>query len=102
MHLFASPKTENSISKTLQSAGRRYAQHSNDTYSHTSTLCEERHKATVINSDQQETERKQGQTRLNVYFLISCRLFNQQERYPRYGTRSCNPTFDSVLHDCKT
>ncbi len=32
VHLLASPKTENSISKTMQSVGRRYVQHFNDIY----------------------------------------------------------------------
>ena len=52
VHLLASPKTENSISKTMQPIGRRYVQYFNDTYRHTGTLWEGRYKATVISSDQ--------------------------------------------------
>ncbi len=51
VHILASPKTENSISKTLQSVGRRYVQHFNYTYKRTGTLWEGRYKATVIDSD---------------------------------------------------
>ncbi len=40
VHLLASPKTENSISKTMQSVGRCYVQHVNDMYSRTGTLWE--------------------------------------------------------------
>ena len=52
VHLLASPKTENSISKTMQPIGRGYVQYFNDTYSRTGTLWEGRYKTTVINSDQ--------------------------------------------------
>lgn len=52
VHLLASPKTELSISKTLQSVGRRYVQYFNYMYNRTGTLWEGRYKATVINSDQ--------------------------------------------------
>ncbi|MEE9397665.1 MAG: transposase [Methylococcales bacterium] len=52
VHLLASPKTENSISKTMQSVGRRYVQYFNYTYNRTGTLWEGRYKATVISSDQ--------------------------------------------------
>jgi putative transposase len=53
VHLLASPKTENSISKTMQSVSRRYVQYFNDTYSRTGTCYGRgRYKATAINSDQ--------------------------------------------------
>lgn len=52
VHILASPETENSISKTLQSVGRRYVQYFNYTYKRTGTLWEGRYKATVIDSDQ--------------------------------------------------
>jgi putative transposase len=51
-HILASPEVETSISKTLQSVGRRYVQYFNYTYKRTGTLWEGRYKATVIDSDQ--------------------------------------------------
>jgi putative transposase len=51
VHVLASPKTENSIPKTLQSVGRRYVQYFNGAYDRTGTLWEGRYKATVIDSD---------------------------------------------------
>ena len=52
VHILASPEVETSISKTLQSVGRRYVQYFNYTYKRTGTLWEGRYKATVIDSDQ--------------------------------------------------
>ena len=51
VHLLASPKTKESIPKTLQSVGRRYVQYFNYNYERTGTLWEGRYKATVIDSD---------------------------------------------------
>lgn len=51
VHLLASPETEQSIPKTLQSIGRRYVQYFNYQYKRTGTLWEGRYKATVIDSD---------------------------------------------------
>ena len=51
VHLLATPDTEQSISKTLQSLGRRYVQYFNYTYDRTGTLWEGRYKATLIDSD---------------------------------------------------
>ena len=52
VHILANPETKTSISKTLQSVGRRYVQYFNYTYKRTGTLWEGRYKATVIDSDQ--------------------------------------------------
>jgi putative transposase len=52
VHLLASPEIETSISKTLQSVGRRYVQYFNSTYKRTGTLWEGRYKATIIDSEQ--------------------------------------------------
>ncbi len=52
VYLLASPELETSISKTMQSVGRRYVQYFNHTYSRTGTLWEGRYKATVIDSEQ--------------------------------------------------
>jgi len=52
VHILASPELKTSISKTLQSVGRRYVQYFNDTYKRTGTLWEGRYKATVIDSEQ--------------------------------------------------
>ncbi len=50
-HLLATPETENSLPKTMQSVGRRYVQYFNFTHSRTGTLWEGRYKATVIDSE---------------------------------------------------
>ena len=52
VHILATPEQENSISKTLQSIGRRYVQYFNYTYDRTGTLWEGRYKATLIDSTQ--------------------------------------------------
>ena len=52
VHLLATPEQENSISKTLQSIGRRYVQYFNYSYDRTGTLWEGRYKATLIDSAQ--------------------------------------------------
>jgi len=52
VHLLCTPQTENSISKTLQSLGRRYVQYFNCSYKRTGTLWEGRYKATLIESEQ--------------------------------------------------
>ena len=51
VHLLATPQTETSLSKTLQSVGRRYVQYFNYTYDRTGTLWEGRYKATLIDSE---------------------------------------------------
>ncbi len=48
IHLLASPGTEDSIPKTLQSVGRRYVQYFNFRYQRTGTLWEGRYRATVV------------------------------------------------------
>ncbi len=52
VHLLASPGTEASLPKTLQSVGRRYVQYFNYRYERTGTLWEGRYKATLIDSEQ--------------------------------------------------
>ncbi|MBQ0797925.1 MAG: transposase [Porticoccaceae bacterium] len=51
VHLLATPQTEDSIGKTLQSLGRRYVQYFNYSYKRTGTLWEGRYKATLIDSE---------------------------------------------------
>ena len=51
VHLLASPETEHSLPKTLQSVGRRYVQYFNYSYGRTGTLWEGRYKATLIDSE---------------------------------------------------
>lgn len=51
VHLLASPESETSLPKTLQSVGRRYVQHFNYTYGRTGTLWEGRYKATLIDAE---------------------------------------------------
>ena len=51
VHLLATPETEHSLPKILQSVGRRYVQYFNYTYRRTGTLWEGRYKATLIDSE---------------------------------------------------
>lgn len=51
VHLLASPQEDVSISKTLQSVGRRYVQYFNHAYGRTGTLWEGRFKATLIDTE---------------------------------------------------
>ncbi len=52
VHLLATPEFGHSISKVLQSVGRRYVQYFNVTYRRTGTLWEGRYRATVVDSEQ--------------------------------------------------
>ena len=52
VHFLMTPSLEDSISKVMQSLGRRYVQYYNDTYSRTGTLWEGRYKATLIDPEQ--------------------------------------------------
>ena len=51
VHLLMSPWQRNSISKVLQSVGRRYVQYINYYYKRTGTLWEGRYKATLIDTE---------------------------------------------------
>ncbi|HEX7640608.1 MAG TPA: transposase [Burkholderiaceae bacterium] len=51
IHLLASPATEESIPKTLQSVGRRYVQYFNYCYQRTGTLWEGRYRATIVEAE---------------------------------------------------
>ena len=51
VHLLVTPDSELSLSKTLQSIGRRYVQYFNFTYQRTGTLWEGRYKSTLIDSE---------------------------------------------------
>ncbi len=50
VHLLVTPETKQSLSRTLQSIGRRYAQYFNQAYDRTGSLWDSRYKATVIDS----------------------------------------------------
>jgi len=52
IHLLATPAYEDSVSKTFQSAGRKYVQYFNLTYKRSGTLWEGRYRATVVDSEQ--------------------------------------------------
>ena len=52
IHLLATPESDHSISKVLQSVGRRYMQYFNFTYRRSGTLWEGRYRATVVDSEQ--------------------------------------------------
>ncbi len=51
IHLLATPELDHSISKVLQSVGRRYVQYFNFTYRRSGTLWEGRYRATVVDSE---------------------------------------------------
>lgn len=51
VHLLVTPETESSLSKTMQSIGRRYVQYFNYAYGRTGTLWEGRYKSTLIDSE---------------------------------------------------
>ena len=51
VHLLASPSSEESVPKTLQSVGRRYVQYFNFRYRRTGTLWEGRYRATAVDAE---------------------------------------------------
>jgi putative transposase len=51
VHLLASPADEASAPKALQSVGRRYVQHFNNTYHRTGTLWDGRYRSTVVETE---------------------------------------------------
>lgn len=51
IHLLASPDSEESVPKTMQSVGRRYVQYFNFRYRRTGTLWEGRYRATVVEAE---------------------------------------------------
>ena len=51
IHLLATPGHEQSLPKTLQSLGRRYVQHFNQTHDRTGTLWEGRYRATLVDTE---------------------------------------------------
>ncbi|MGH8807042.1 MAG: transposase [Noviherbaspirillum sp.] len=51
IHILASPGTEDSVPKTMQSLGRRYVQYFNFRYKRSGTLWEGRYRATVVDAE---------------------------------------------------
>jgi putative transposase len=51
VHLLVTPEADDSLSKTMQSIGRRYVQYFNYVYGRTGTLWEGRYKCTLIDSE---------------------------------------------------
>ena len=51
IHLLLTPQKRDSISKMMQSVGRRYVQYFNVTYKRTGTLWEGRYKATLVDTN---------------------------------------------------
>lgn len=51
IHLLATPDNENSLPKTMQSLGRRYAQYHNRKYQRTGSLWDGRYKSGIVDSD---------------------------------------------------
>ena len=52
VHLLITPDRKDSISRIMQSLGRRYVQYINKQYRRTGTLWESRHKASLVDEDQ--------------------------------------------------
>jgi putative transposase len=52
VHLLATPQRQQSMSKVLQSVGRRYVQYFNSAYLRTGTLWEGRYRATIVDGEQ--------------------------------------------------
>ena len=52
IHLLSTPQHKHSISRVLQSVGRKYVQYFNASYKRTGTLWEGRYRATVVDSEQ--------------------------------------------------
>ena len=50
VHLLATPKAPDGISRLMQSVGRRYVQYINTVYKRTGTLWEGRHKASLVDT----------------------------------------------------
>lgn len=51
LHLLVSPESKESLSRTLQSIGRRYVQYYNQVFGRSGSLWDSRYKATVIDTD---------------------------------------------------
>ena len=51
VHVLATPSTEESASRMMQSIGRRYVQYFNHAYLRTGTLWERRYKSTLVDTD---------------------------------------------------
>ncbi len=51
IHLLASPATEQSVPKTMQSVGRRYVQYFNFRHQRSGTLWEGRYRATIVDAE---------------------------------------------------
>ncbi len=84
VHLLITPKTEESISRMMQSIGRRYVQYINTTYNRTGTLWEGRHKASLVDT---------AQYLLTCYHYIEMNpvragIVNQPEDYRRSSARA--------------
>jgi len=59
VHLLVTPRSGHGLPRTMQSLGRRYVRHVNDTYRRTGTLWEGRYRAALIDSE--------------AYFFSCCR-----------------------------
>ena len=51
IHCLLTPKHENSLAKTMQSLGRRYAQYCNQQQNHSGTIWEGRYRSSLIDAD---------------------------------------------------
>ena len=60
VHLLITPRQNDSVSRVMQSLGRRYVQYINQQYRRTGTLCESRHKASLVDGER---------------YLLACMLY---------------------------
>ncbi|MEJ1363510.1 MAG: transposase [Candidatus Sedimenticola sp. (ex Thyasira tokunagai)] len=66
VHILATPRCAESISKTMQSLGRQYVRYFNHTYRRTGTLWEGRYKSCLVQSEQYLLAQKWGQSKLFI------------------------------------
>jgi putative transposase len=73
VHILAAPEDADSLSRTMQSLGRRYVRHVNNCYGRTGTLWEGRYRATAVDGD--------------AYFFDCCRYIERNPVRARMAAR---------------
>jgi putative transposase len=72
VHILATPSTEKSVSRMMQSIGRRYVQYFNHIYSRTGTLWEVRYKSTLVDTIHKPLSVYVFSMRPSLYFDCLC------------------------------
>jgi len=72
VHILATPSTEKSVSRMIQSIGRRYVQYFNHTYSRTDTLWEWRYKSMLADQAHKPLSVYVFSMRSSLYFDCLC------------------------------